>query len=350
MKVWKVNEPNSITLDDLGSSQVRENCVKLKMLYAPLSNTEKSVYAGESGVSYPRVLGRCGVGMVSEVAPDVKRFKRGDVVYVSSLVTCGECYYCRLGRKAECTHLQTHGKDVDGVLSDFAVVPTGNLYLLPPKLKEEDGEYVYLEERVKDQDAVFVETIAVAIHTLSTLHITKGDQLVIVGASVFGLILAQVALYYQAVPIVVDSRKERLALAEQEGIYYTVNANDDVEKKIFYLTGGKMAGHAVCCLDDAKVKFVDPFRLVASYGRVGLVETDSLRKDLQADFRLMVDKSITAYGINHATENITAAINMLANKEVNVASLARVVEFKDVPDSLEKLKAGEDTLQIVVKF
>ena len=41
---------------------------------------------------------------------------------------------------------------------------------------------------------VFIEHIATAINTLSKLGVEKGEHIVIVGATVVGLILAQVSL------------------------------------------------------------------------------------------------------------------------------------------------------------
>ncbi len=336
MKVWKITNADAISTEDLGPSQVRENCVKVKMLSASLSVSDKMLYEGNlAGATYPIVPGRCGAGIVSEVDPSVKSFKRGNRVYLSSRVACNECYFCRTGRRSECAHLQTYGKDVDGVLSDFAIVPVETMYNLP--------------DRVGDKEAIFIEHIAIAINTINTLKVGRGDHFAIVGASVLGLILAQVALYYQAVPIVIDNREERLELAREFGIYYTINSTkEDVAKKVFSLTGGKMATRLAYTLDSNALPYSKILSIVSTYGKAGLVGSDVELDKIQVDAKAIVEKSITLYGINQTIDNITSAINMLANNDVKVGNFITQIPFTAVPEYLEKLKNGEEFVQIVV--
>lgn len=337
MKVWKIDKVGEIKMEDLGASQVVENCVKVKMLSASLSVSDKMAFEGNlGGVTYPIVPGRCGAGIVSEVDPSVKSFKRGNRVYLSSRVACNECYYCRTGRRSECAHLQIYGKDINGVLSDFAIVPVETMYHLP--------------DRVSDNEAIFIEHIAIAINTINTLKVEKGDHFAIVGASALGLILAQVALYYQAVPIVIDNREERLELARELGIYYIINsAKEDVAKKVFSLTGGKMATRLAYTLDSNAMPYAKMLSIVSTYGNAGLVGADVELDKIQIDAKAIVEKSITLYGINRTTDNITSAINMLASKDVKVANFITEIPFTAVPEFLTKLKEGEDFIQIVVK-
>ena len=337
MKVWEIKSAGQIGINDLGPSQVRENCVKVKVLCASLSVSDKMVFQGAiSSVSYPIVPGRCGAGIISEVDPSVKSFKRGDRVYLSSREACNECYYCKMGRRSECMHLQTYGVDTNGVLSDFAIVPVETMYHLP--------------DRVSDSEAIFIEHIALAINTISTLKVRKGDHFAIIGASALGLVMAQVALYYQAVPIVIDNREDRLEKARELGIYYSINsAKEDVQKKVFALTGGKMATRLAYTLDANALQYSKVLSIVSSNGRAGLVGADVELDKIQIDASTIVEKSITLYGINQTTDHITSAINMLASKDVKVGNFITELSFTQVPDYLDKLVKGEEFIQLVVK-
>ena len=338
MKVWKVTHPGVLQLEDLGPSKVTTNSVKVKMLSASISSTEKLVYNGSLDVDLPRVLGRQGAGMISEVDPSVTAFKRGDRVYVSSQVACGECYFCKTGKISECSHLLTHGKNTDGVLSDFAIISQDNLYLLPDA------------NRVSNEEAVFIENIALAITTLNTLHISRGDHLAIVGASALGLIIAQIALYYQAVPILIDKRPENLALAEQSDIYYSINSQkEDVTKRIYSITGGKMAKRVIYTLDSEAMSIDKSFELVSKNAQYAFAGTDPDLENITANLKPLFDNSVTLYSINSTSENITAAINMLANKKVDVSNLMTVIPFDSVKDYVDRIANGEDFIQLVVK-
>lgn len=338
MKVWKVSHEGVINLEDLGPSQVRKDCVKIKMLSTALTSTEKLAYQDKlEGCDLPIVIGRNGAGMVSEVDASVTNFKRGDRVYVSSEVPCGECYFCKSGRSHLCSYTQTYGKDVDGLMSDFAIVNTDSLYLLP--------------DRVGVEEAVFIEKIALAINTINTLNVDRGDHLVILGASVFGLILAQVALYYQAVPILVDNRPERLALAEQRDIYYSINSSkEDVYKRVLAITGGKMASRVAFDLEGKSVQFDSVLSLVAKGGKVAFAGIDAETNKVELDVKQAIDKNASIFGINKTNENISSAINMLANKQVDVTTLMQIIDFEEVKEYVEKLTHSNDFLQIVVKL
>ena len=338
MKVWKVSHANVINLEDLGPSQVRKDCVKIKMLSTALTSTEKLAYQGKlKDCELPIVIGRNGAGMISEVDESVTNFKRGDRVYVSSEVPCGECYFCKSERSHLCGYTQTYGKDVDGLMSDFAIVNTDSLYLLP--------------DRVSVEEAVFIEKIALAINTINALNVSRGDHLVILGASVFGLILAQVALYYQAVPILVDKRAERLALAEERDIYYCINsAKEDVYRRVVAISGGKMASRVAFDLDGKSVDFNEVLPLVAKGGKIAFAGIDAETEKIEIDAKVALDKNASIFGISKTNENISSAINMLVNKQVNVSTLMQIISFEEVGEYVEKLSKNSDFLQLVVKL
>lgn len=336
MIVWKIDNAGQIKKEDLGPSQVKENCAKVKMLCASLSVSDQMVYQGKiSTLDYPIVPGRYGMGMVSETHESVKAFKRGDRVYLASREACNECYFCKMGRRSECMHLQTAGIDVDGVLSDFVIAPIETMYLLP--------------DRVSDSEAVFIEHTSLAIHTINVLKVGKGDHFAIIGASALGLILAQVALYYQAVPIVIDDREDRLEMAREQGIYYTINsAKEDVQKKMFSITGGKMAKRIAYTLDADALPTSKILSIASTNGRIGFVGSDVELEKMQIDAKSIVEKSATIYGINQTSEHIVTAINMLASKDVKVDNFITKIGFDEVKEYLDKLASGEDFIQIIV--
>lgn len=40
------------------------------------------------------ILGHESIGLVDEVGPEVKNFKKGDRVVISAVIACGKCEYC----------------------------------------------------------------------------------------------------------------------------------------------------------------------------------------------------------------------------------------------------------------
>jgi len=305
MKAWRIFEPGDIRLEDLPSRTAEGRNVKVKFAYSALSETDRLIYAGKlSPKEFPLTLGRQAVGMVIETGAEVTNVTRGDRVVIDPYMFCGTCARCREGRFTECLELRMYGVHGDGFLSDFAVVCADDVFKLPG--------------RVKNPDAVFAGHIAVAVNIASKLSLEKGEHLVIMGAGVIGVILAQVAMYYQAVPILVDTRRDRLDIAEGLGVYYCINSVDeDVQKRIFSLTGGNMS-ETVCYTDGTLSRGLE---YAAPNGRVAILGWKNAKSELSAPFAPVISRQLTVYGVSNGAKLIPAAINMLANKTVSVAPM-----------------------------
>lgn len=333
MKAWKITGEGRVVLEETSAQQVAPTCVKLKMLTSLIDTAEVRLYRN-GGDALPLVMGRQGVGLVAETGKDVVGVKRGDRVYIRPVSTCGECSNCKSGKKAACERAYTYGRTVDGVMSDFVVVPQNDVIQLPQRVSAEAG--------------VFIETVALAVTALDKLKIEKGEHLVIVGATTVGLALAQAALYYQAVPILVDKRAERLALAEKLGIYYTINAeSSDPVKKIFSITCGKMAETmAYTLLSDVDIS--RSFDCLAVCGRAAFVGFDDIEGRLELDFMPLLKREISVESVSSAEDNYMSAVNMLASRAVDVAPfIERRVAFEDSGAALAEI-AENVTAQIAV--
>lgn len=315
MKAWRVYGPKDLRLDEMDSQPVGSDCVKIKLMHGAITVNDVGVYAGDVKVDYPIILGRHGVGMVTEVGDKVKTLSRGDKVAVAPYACCHACANCLAGKTAECEKALAFGETEDGMLRDFAVVSADDVFNLP--------------DRIDLKDAAFLEHIAMAVNTVSKLDLDKGEHIVIVGADITGIVLAQVAMYYQAVPILVDIRADQLDIASRLGIYYTVNSVDsDPYKKIFMMTGGRMAETVAYCT--GTVPFGRTLDYAAKGGRVAVVGWH-VPDDLKAPLSTVMTRRLTVMGVSDIGRNMSSAINMLANKTVDVAPLiSREVAFADV--------------------
>lgn len=322
MKAWRIYSAGDIRKEELASQPVGENCVKIKILKAAVTHTDNLIYEGLIGASLPVVPGRHCVAMVSEVGEQVKNVVRGCKVTVSPFTSCHNCAECNQGRSESCEHKLDYGRDEDGFLRDFAVVHSSDLYRLP--------------ERVDDKEAMFLEHIATAIGITSKLGLQKGEHIAIIGATVTGIILAQVAIYYQAVPVLIDLRRDRLDMAASLGVYYTVDTTEcDAFKKVFSLTGGRMAETCAYMAPDI-LPPTRAFDFCATRGRVALCCSDG--KGLNADMNALTSKQLSVFGVSGIGRNMQSAINMLANKSVSVAPLvSREIDFSSVGDTFKEM-------------
>lgn len=103
--------------------------------YCGVCHTDLHVAHGDFGKVPGRVLGHEGIGLVKEVAPDVRNLKVGDRVSVAWFFQgCGSCEYCTTGRETLCRDVKNAGYSVDGgmakqciVTADYAVKVPDNL-------------------------------------------------------------------------------------------------------------------------------------------------------------------------------------------------------------------------------
>ena len=338
MKAYRIHAPHTIKQEEMEALPVGENCVKLKNLICGITPTDLAVYEGRLHTQYPIIPVRQCVGFVSEVGSEVSGITRGQRVVTYPHASCHNCKSCKDMHFFECEKPMLFGIQEDGFLSDFSVVSADDVYTIP--------------DRITDTEAVFIEHIAISLNALSKLNVEKGDQLVIMGATVDGIILAQLAMYYQAVPIVVDMHEDMLKLAQQAGVYFTVNAVDDNAcKKILSLTGGHMAT-ACAYLVNSGMPLSSACDYTARQGKIAVVGRLS-ESDLACNINVLLEKNLDLLTVVDCGKNYSSAINLLANKTVSVETLCdHVFQFAEVPDMFEKLIADNDDaiLKTLVKI
>lgn len=287
--------------------------VKLKMSKVALSSTDISYFASDVPDKNPEltVPGHSAVAYMSEDDPEAG-LKMGARVVVSPFVR-----YEEHGVKK----VRVLGVDANGFLSDFVSVPAENVYALP------DG--------IPDDEAIFAEYIALGNNVLNGLSVDKGDFIVIVGANTLGLILSQLALYYQMIPILVDLDADKLALAAGWGVYYMLNPTyDNLERRVEEITGGRMAEASVYVGDG--LPFNSALRLVKDKGEV-VVAGYSVHPGHNVDVSVILSKRLTLIGVSDGYGEMASAVNLLANRIIKTNGLINTrIEFENVPEIIDQ--------------
>jgi L-iditol 2-dehydrogenase len=216
--VDKMNmEIKEITLPVLSEKEV---LVQVKA--CGICGTDQHIYHGQSGstkVSYPIVLGHELSGIVSEVGAKVKGFKPGDRVSIDPNIYCGECHYCRQGRKHLCEELQATGVTRDGGMGEYCAVPSSNCYLLPDELSYEEG--------------AVIEPLGCVLHGFNQLEIWPGASVLIIGGGYIGLMMLQMAKMHAVSEIFIsepDTNKH--TIAQQLGADHTITPKDLEQHKV----------------------------------------------------------------------------------------------------------------------
>ena len=319
MKGWKITAPSQVLEQEIIETSENTALSKVKITKALITLSDVLNYKGEIE-SNNVVLGRAGIGIVTETGSNLFGLEKGQHVYIESHRKCGECYNCKSGLP-KCSNMQIAGEDYDGFLSDFVSVPAEKLFVLP--------------ESVPKLDALFIKDISLAIAVVDKLGIQKGDYVAIVGANDFGNILAQLLIYYQAVPIVMSLNDEDLKIAKNSGIYYVLGPNDNWNKEVMSITSGRLS-KSVVYISDCNIPIVKAFALASHNASVAFTGTSY--KNNAVSFSQAIKKQLSIECINGGFENTATSINLLANKAINLSHLKLDTSTYDaVPSTLKKM-------------
>jgi len=322
MKNYTLIEPRNIELINKESHVLAENFAKVRITKAGIENFDLNVYCGKVPVSYPIVLGKQGVGVISEISePNGKGLKKGDKVYIKPHIACMECFQCKTGKPSFCTNMKVFGKNIDGLLVDFINVPVSNIEKLP--------------DQINESDAIFLDHISIGLEIFDLLKTVKGEYITIIGANVLGNIISQLAIYYHAVPILIDDIEDNLKKAKECGVYYTIGKDDDPHKIINQITGGRMSKYLIYSAD-SNYEINKIINLTSEGATLVLNNFSNCKAEGKIDLKNILGKNLKIMSINNGLNFLQSAINMLFTKSVTVSNLVtKSIKFNEVTEAFK---------------
>lgn len=311
MKIYKFTGASTIETVNVEAEQTKK--VKIKVTHVMPTLSDINIFTG-SVKKNPLIAGRMAIGVVSDDRAEYG-LKRGTKVILDPYI---------VDKTEKCDNVKTRGLDAEGFMRDF-------VYL-------DIDDFVPFPEDVEEEEAIFIEKIAVALEALNSFSAEKGDYIAIIGASVVGNILAQLALYFQLIPIVIDDDEYFLEKVEQMGVYYTVNATTDTPyERVFEITGGRMCQHTVIEYRPG-VTGAYLFKLSANGGNVTIVCEPYAVKTLDADVTQISKKQLQVNGVVNGEGEFNSAINMVAQRILNLDGfIEKKVGIKDAEAHLKEL-------------
>lgn len=256
MKALCVQSPHHMVIEERPMPVIASpNEVLIKVKAGGICGSDVHIYHGSSSVAtYPRVIGHEIAGEIIETGTGVTEFSIGDRVVMDPVISCGECYQCRIGRRNVCGKLQVRSVHADGGYQEYLVLPQQSIYRIPDQLSWEE--------------AVMIEPFTIAEQVCWRAEITKEDIIFIMGAGPLGLSVLKRAKLSGAVCIISDIQENRLDFARQYGADATINAgNTDAYTEIMKQTAGN---GATVVIDAACIKgsFELALNCVCAAGRV----------------------------------------------------------------------------------
>ena len=175
----------------------------------------------------PALFGHELSGVIEEVGPGVRDFRKGMRVVALNSAPCGSCFYCMRHQENLCEDLLFN----NGAYAEYIKIPRRIV----------ESNMLALPDDVSFEAAAMTEPLACALRGLQETGADIGDTVTIVGGGPLGLMLIQVAKLCGSKVIAVVKRDEQVTAAKRFGAHDVVQitkAKDPVEA-VIHLTEGR---------------------------------------------------------------------------------------------------------------
>lgn len=195
-----VLENNKLKIKDVTKPVPLEGEALVRVLKAGICNTDLELVKG-----YMDFSGVLGHEFVGQVAQTLEKCFMGKRVAGEINISCGECEYCREGRRTHCPSrniLGIHNKD--GAFAEYLTLPVKNLHPIP--------------ENISNSKAVFIEPLAAALEILEQISVQDGETVLVLGDGKLGLLIAQVMKLRTGEVCCVGKHTRKLEILQRKGI------------------------------------------------------------------------------------------------------------------------------------
>jgi L-iditol 2-dehydrogenase len=297
-------------------------------------------YDGSSGRRIPPiVMGHEAAGRVAGWGAGVSGWSEGERVTFDSTISCGACRYCLQGDINLCDRRKVLGVSCGdyrraGAFAEYVVVPERIVYRLPEKLSF--------------AEAAMLEATAVAVHAVALSKISPGDQALVLGAGMIGLLTLQALRAAGCASVMVaDVDASRLKLAEEVGASSTVCASgDQLVAEILRRTDGAGVDVAIECVGiDATVTAA--VEAVRKGGTVTLV--GNIAPTVTLPLQRAVTRQIRLQGSCASAGEYPQAIELMSSGAIRVKPLiTAIAPLEEGPQWFARLHGREPNLMKIV--
>ncbi len=229
MKIVAVTGERKAEVIEIEKPVAEKNQVLVKIIGCGICTFEQRVYLNIAKMKLPFAGGHEIVGRIEAVGEGVstEEYSIGQKVVARTMRACGECYYCRHGQPNMCVKKSSKFKSekiLPGGLGQFISLDTAQIFPVP--------------EELPDERAVLAEPLACVVNSIRRGQIELGDDVVILGGGIMGMLHLLCAKLKGARVIVSEPDEQRAKLARELGADIVLNPMEvDPVEEVRRITG-----------------------------------------------------------------------------------------------------------------
>lgn len=345
MKACILEGPKQYVVKDVPIPELKGDEVLLRVLTAAICVNDVRDYQG-SKWSYPRIGGHEYCAVIEKMGPDVDSdlLHIGDHVINYIIDDCGICDDCKHGHENICgeftkgpAYNNENGYSGFFGFSEYTVAKARHLY-------------VYPKETPSDA-ASLTEPLSCVINSINRTHIKMGDDIVIIGGGVMGLLHVICAKKQGARVIVSEVNADRRAYAKKLGADITLNPMDaDPVEQVRSLTHGR--GAAVVFNTTAIPAVAQQaIEMTAKSGICNMFSSIHPNDPIHVDAGRLHAQEIYVTGTQNGTvESFKQAIDCISKGIVDLKPIMQATyQPEDIAEAME-YASRPDTYKVLLEF
>lgn len=313
--------------------------VLIHMKAAGVCGSDYHIYHGTNPCStYPRIPGHENAGIIAKVGSKVTKVKEGDHVVVDLIITCGECYQCKIGRENVCENVLVRGSGTDGGFREYFIAPEDDVYVVP---KEIPLKY-----------AALIEPYAIGAHATNRGRVISEDIVFVLGTGTIGTIILQTCKAKGCTVICCDINQKLLDRATGFGADYIINSkNENIIERIQEITKGKgvtVAFDSACFAGSLTSLF--EVGLIRNAGRIVSLGFNTAPEAIS---QAMIDqRELDLIGSRMSAYQFESVIEAFAQKKLDYESLvSHFINFNEIEKVFYNMDhPNEDIKKMIIEF
>ena len=332
--IWK--GINDVAYTEVPDPICRPGWVKIRVQAVGICATEIAMIKGDLHLAEPpHILGHEICGDIVELGHGCDQSLLSQRVVVETYVGCGDCEFCRSGRKHLCKAGEIGYPPYNGGNAQYVVVPQGCVRQIHDSISYDEG--------------AIMEAVACPFGALKREAIKEGSSVLVQGAGVAGLAFVQSALALGAGKVYCTVRNDQKAAFVQKFGGEPIDLRKgNVYDQIMKLTGGNGVDVSVDALGNSDA-VTSAIRCVKSGGKVILYGLQDANDSVSLPVNECITRQIQIAGHTGNESCWDEMIQFAADGQIDLKSMVSATfPLERYADALELLGSGNSSIIKVV--